>query len=182
MAQLRIVINSAIPNLEQNKRYRPASGDRRTLLQGLAAYIESLGSGGPFRPATFQIQSDSNGVQAFGTATPATVLAADTLTVNSVVFTAVASAPTANQFVVGTNAVTGANLAAAINASVSGAVRGYVSAAANATTGVVTITANMAGYPGNRFPLATSTAPRLAVSGALLTGGTEDAGAVFFNF
>lgn len=175
MARLRVVIDSQISNLEQNKRYRNA-GDRRQLVIAISNYLASLAGGGPFRPVLFQVQSDDAGVRASGTVTPASVLAADTVTINGVVFTAVASNPAANQFLAGTNPVTGASLAAAINASTSGSIRGYVSATANATTGVVTITAQMCGYPGNLFPLASSNGTRLAVSGATLTGGTEDAG------
>lgn len=175
MSQLRIVIDSQIAQADQASRYQPASGARRTLLVRLADFIVQLASGGPFRPATFSIQSDDGGVRASGTVTPASVQAADTFTINGVTFTAVANGATGNQFNLGANnAETGANMAAAVNASASAAVARYVTAAA-AANGVVTITARMCGYPGNLFPLASSNGTRLAVSGSTLANGTEDA-------
>lgn len=110
------------------------------------------------------------GAQASGTVTAAVAIAGNTVTINGVVFTGVASGAVGNQFNIGgTDAITATNIAAAINASVTAGVQGVVTAAAVGT--VVTITAVQPGLTGNAISLASSGAT-LAVSGAKLTGGT----------
>lgn len=71
------------------------------------------------------------------------------------------------------NVQTGQALAAAIAASSTSLVSGHVTASANGSTGVVTLTAVYGGLAGNAVTLASSDGGRLAVSGARLTGGTE---------
>lgn len=105
-----------------------------------------------------------------GTITVATAIATNTVTINGVVFTAVASGATANQFNVGTDAVTATNLAASINASVTALVAGVVSAAAVGT--VVTISAIQGGSLGNIITLASS-GSTVNPSGARFTGGVD---------
>jgi hypothetical protein len=113
------------------------------------------------------------GAAASGTVTAATVVATNTLTINGVVFTAVAAGAVGNQFNVGGNdTVTAANIAAAINASVTAGVQGVVTA--TSALAVVTITAVQPGLTGNAISLASSGAT-LTVSGAKLTGGTNTA-------
>lgn len=110
-------------------------------------------------------------VAATGTVTLATAIATNTVTINGVVFTAVASGATANQFnVSGVNATDATALAASINASITALVTGVVTAAAVGP--VVTLTAHAAGLGGNAYTLASSGAT-VAVSGARLTGGAE---------
>lgn len=110
-------------------------------------------------------------VVATGTVTLSSHVATNTVTVNGVVFTAVASGATGNQYNVGTDAVTAANLAAAINASVTAKVQGYV--VATAASNVVTINAIRPGVLGNLTTIAISA--NGSVSGATLAGGTDGA-------
>jgi hypothetical protein len=97
----------------------------------------------------------TNSTQASGTITLASMVATDTVTINGVVFTAVASGATGNQFNVGvSDTATAANLAAAINASVTANVVHVVFAAS--TLNVVTVTAVQPGLQGNMNTLAIS--------------------------
>lgn len=112
----------------------------------------------------------SGDVAATGTVTiTAGISAGQTVTVQGVVFTAAASGATGNQFNVGADQNAAAtNLAAAINASASNAVKGSVTA--TAATNVVTITARQPGTNGNALTLAVSGA-NLSASGSTLAGG-----------
>lgn len=111
----------------------------------------------------------SGNVAATGTATFSTAVATNTLTVNGVTFTAVASGATGNQFNIGADdTASAANLAAAINASTSPAVKGSVTA--SSALGVVTITARAPGTGGNAITLA-ETGDGITVSGEVLSGG-----------
>lgn len=110
-----------------------------------------------------------NAVQASGTVTLSSHVATNTVTINGTVFTAVASGATGNQYNVGADSVTAANLAAAINASVTANISGLVTAAA--VSNVVTITAVTPGLLGNLITLAISA--NGSVSGANATGGTQ---------
>jgi hypothetical protein len=111
---------------------------------------------------------------ASGTVTAASAAAADTVTVDGRVYTAIANlAVPANdlQFSVGANdTACAANLAAAINL---GERRDPVSSVTAVAVGaVVTITARAEGTGGNAIALATSNNTRLAKSGTTLAGGT----------
>jgi phage tail sheath gpL-like len=109
-------------------------------------------------------------LQASGTVTLSSLVATDTVTVNGVVFTAVASGATGNQFNVGgSDTITATNLAVAINASVTAKVVNVVTASASGP--VVTVTAVQPGLQGNMNTLAISA--HGSVSGAFLTGGTD---------
>lgn len=109
--------------------------------------------------------------QAFQIATLTAVIATDVLVVNGVSFTAVAGVPAADQFQVGIDdTATAANLAAAINASVSVGVAGVVTATSNLH--VVTIVALTAGTGGNAITLSTPDLT-IVVGGATLTGGAD---------
>lgn len=75
----------------------------------------------------------------------------------------------------GTNATTGAAIAAAILASTTAAVQS-TTAVADATTGVVTVTAKVAGVAGNAVTFTSSNGTRLAVTGSgFLASGAADA-------
>lgn len=128
--------------------------------------MESRGSG--------SIVVTGAGAQASGTLTFNTAgAAADTLTINGVVFTAVASGATGNQYnVAGTAALTAANAQAAINASVTAGVLGYVYASLSGA--IVTIKASRVGTFGNEFTLSAGQAS-ITASGARLAGGTDNA-------
>lgn len=143
----------------------------------LQSYLNSLISGA--RNASLDVQIGNGvGVKASGTVTFAGApVANDTVTVNGVVFTAVASGATGNQFNIGgTVAITATNLAAAINASVTAGVAGVVTAAS--ALGVVTISAFKTGVMGNSLTLA-KVASNTTVSGATLTGGVNEVANVF---
>lgn len=110
-------------------------------------------------------------IQASGTITLSSLVATDTVTVNGVVFTAVASGATGNQFNVGgTDTITATNLAAAINASSTAKVINVVTAAAVAA--VVTVTAVQPGLAGNMNTIAISAHGSVSGSG-FLTSGTD---------
>lgn len=109
---------------------------------------------------------------ATGTVTLAAVLAGDTVTINGLVYTAVAGVKANNtQFSIdGTDAVDAADLEASIDADVRAGTIGDVSA--SVAGAVVTVTTNVAGAAGNATTLVSSNGTRLAVSGAgTLTGG-----------
>lgn len=128
--------------------------------------LESRGSGA--------IAVTGAGAQASGTLTCATAgVAGDTVTVNGVVFTAVASGATGNQYnVAGTAAGTAANINSALAGSVTAGVLGYV--ATSVSGAVVTIKASRVGTFGNEFTIASGQAS-VTASGARLTGGTDNA-------
>jgi hypothetical protein len=111
------------------------------------------------------------GVVATGTATCASVDAADAIAINGQAITAHATTAANNQFVVGaTDAATATNLAAAINGSTTAIVSKHVRALARGA--VVHIFAKYGGIAGNAITLTTTDGTDLAVSGARLTGGT----------
>jgi hypothetical protein len=114
------------------------------------------------------VRTRVNSVQATGTITLSSHVATDTVTVNGIVFTCVASGATGNQYNVGgSDTLTGDNLAAAINAN---ATLSGMLTAANAA-GVVTLTAIVPGALGNAVTLAISA--HGSVSAARLAGGTN---------
>lgn len=130
----------------------------------LIDWVSGLSAG--VRAATLKVGTSA--VQASGTLTLSTNVATDTAVVNGVTFTAVASGATGNQWNVGgSDTISATNLAAAINASVTAKIPGYVVATSLAT--VVTVTAVQPGLSGNMFTLAATGG--VAASGAKLTGG-----------
>ena len=119
---------------------------------------------------TTAITVQTKGIMASGTVTLASVAANDTVTLNGVVLTAKTSAPGAHQWLVGvTDTADAAALAALINSDASVGLKGYFRATSAAA--VVTVYSLLPGLPGNTLSLASSNGGRLAVSGALLTGG-----------
>lgn len=106
-----------------------------------------------------------------GTLTFSSVVATNTFSVNGVTFTAIASGATGNQFNVGvSDTLTAANAAAAVNASVTALIPGYVTA--SSALGVLTITASQSGTMGNAITIASGSGTIVA-SGARLTGGSN---------
>jgi len=98
--------------------------------------------------------------------------AGDTVTINGVVLTAVsnASTPSNNEWRIGTTSATAAaNLAAAINASITVLLSGVVNASSLA--GVVTVSSNMPGFIGNNVSII-KTSSAITLGGATLLGGT----------
>lgn len=118
-----------------------------------------------------------DGAQASGTVTMASVLAADTVTVNGLTYTAVNGAKANNtEFdMSGTDIATAADLADSItNDARTGITEATLDqTAANGGTAVVTITCTTSTALGNNIDLSSSNGTRLAVSGAFLTGGLD---------
>lgn len=140
--------------------------DPKERLNALALYLQRAAAGN----GSLTMRLKAAAVQASGTVTCASVLAADTVTVAGVVLTAVNGSPAADQFdMSGNDTADAASLASAINANAT------LAAIVSATSalGVVTITALNGGVAGNQFTLASSNGTRLAVSAAKLSGGTE---------
>ena len=116
---------------------------------------------------------DGNPVTATGSVTFSNISTSlDTFTVNAVVFTAIAVTVANNQFGVAASATAQASsFAAAINASTSALVSGYITAVAS--TSVVTFSSVFTGLAGNTQTIAkgTDTGSVMTVSGARLTAG-----------
>lgn len=105
-----------------------------------------------------------------GTFTGATT-AGQALTLNGVTFTARASAPAANEFVLSSNVTTqAANLAAAINASTSSAIAGVVGATSAA--GVITLFSIATGPVGKLIAVSENLDNFTLADTTLSTGGT----------
>lgn len=147
------------------------TGDKRGNLRRIANQLIKAASGQSI-PAV-SMDARHSAVAASGTVTCASVAAADTVTVNGLVFTAVnGGTPTAVQFdMSGSDTADAASLVAAINASTDAAIQGVVTA--SNVAGVVTITAVVPGKTGNAITLSSSNGTRAAVSGARLSGGSE---------
>lgn len=109
-----------------------------------------------------------NSVKATGTITLSSNAAADTVTVNGIVFTAVSGAPTSSQYDISGGDTTGAaSLAAQINANTTLAAM----VVATSALGVVTLTALVPGALGNAVTLAISA--HGSVSAARMASGTN---------
>lgn len=126
--------------------------------------IKQIVSG--IRPAT--VQTKTNAVKATGTITLSSHVAADTVTVNGIAFTCMASGATGNQYNVGADDTeTAANLVTALNANTT--LDGMV--VATSALGVVTLTALVPGELGNAVTLAISA--HGSVSAARMASGTN---------
>jgi hypothetical protein len=136
--------------------------------------IKCLFETGAHATGTFTVSAPTAGVRASGTATLASTIANDILTIRGVAFTAKAATPGANEFLVGIDdTATAANLAAAINASVSAEIAGIITA--SSLTNVVTVRAVAYGTAGNAYTF-TETSDTITVSGAgTLAGGVASA-------
>jgi len=113
------------------------------------------------------------GALANGTVTLLGVLAGDTITVNGLIYTAVAGAKANNtQFSIdGTDTVDAADLVDSITNDTRQGTLNDITAAN--VLGVVTMTQTVPGIGGNATTLVSSEGTRLAVSGALFTGGVD---------
>ena len=137
---------------------------------GAGSYLSSKASSSdPFSSSVWDIK---RGVFSFGTITLATVLALDTVTINGLVYTAVAGVKADNtEFSIdGTDTVDAADLADSINADTRTGTLNDVTASSDGA--VVTVTQTVAGAGGDATTLAESTATvRMTLSGAVFTGG-----------
>lgn len=156
-----------------------ALGGLGAAFTGVDITVDANGDGN----LTFALQRGT-GVAATGTITCATVLAADTVTIDGTVFTAVTGVAGANQFdrTPGTDITTATNLVAAINLVTNWVGTPPVTADnVGGTSAIVTITAASVGTAGNAITLASSGAT-LAVSGANLTGGFDADSSGYLEF
>lgn len=188
MAVLKLKISTARPATELAKRFQ-TNLSARGAVQNVEQYILRLASGNELAqsasiPPQLIVTVQDNEVKASGTITFTGVGAAsDTILINGVTFTAVASGATGNQWNVGgTVTASATNLAAAINASVTALVAGYVTASSAA--GVVTITSAFFGTSGNQTTTAegVDSGSAMTVSGARLISGAADSGERTLNF
>lgn len=133
----------------------------------LSGFFNAFASGDRVGKHTVQVNS-GDGVQASGTVTLASMVAADTITVGKSVLTCVASGATGPQFNVGgTDTITAANIAALINSLP--ALQTVCTATSSGV--VVTITSKPVGLVGNNIALAISL--HGTVSGAFLASGLD---------
>lgn len=143
-----------------------SSGSKEKVLAG----FNNLWSGiaGGIYPAS--VDAELGAVKASGTVTCASVQAADEVTIDGVVLTAVSGTPAADEFdISGSDTADAASLVAAIAANATLAAR----VSASSALGVVTIQARDAGALGNSISLASSNGTRLAVSAAALASGAN---------
>jgi hypothetical protein len=189
MSVLKLAVTTARPDTYLEQNFETAGG-KQTIVQRIADYIERIISGNEGaqdanNPPSIAISVQGNEVQATGTLIFDSVVATDAFVINGVTFSCVASGATGNQFNVGADDTESAeNAAAAINASETALIDGYVTAtgaAGETTTGVVTITSAFYGLSGNMTTLVSNDAT-ITASGARLTGGAEDATAQTLSF
>lgn len=167
MAKSMIILTHDDSSADMQHLLLAETGNRMKAGAKLIKYFRGLMGGAK----SASVYIGETAVQASGTVTLSSHVATDTVTVNGVTFTCVASGATGDQYNVGaTDALTGDALAAAINASSTALVSGYVTASSDGA-GVVTVTASYPGEAGNLFTLAISA--HGSVSGAKLTGGTN---------
>lgn len=184
MSVLKLKITTKRPVAYLTSTFQVATG-ARAIAERLKQYIERVASGNELAqdtsvPPQIIVTVQNDEVRATGTFTLNTVIATDAVSVNGVTFTAVASGATGNQFNVGvSDTATATNLAAAINASVTALVAGYVTASSALT--VVTVTSAFYGLAGNQTLIASADGTIVA-SGTNLTGGAADTGEKTLNF
>jgi hypothetical protein len=174
-----ITINDLSGDTQANVVQKLTAGvhgqSKMSFISELIRQLAKIGGGSKMAKVWADISS-SNLLAATGTVTMASAAAADTVTLNGVVFTAVTGAVTGvaastSWSIDGTDTAAATSFCQSINFGASGValVKEFFSAVN--TAGVVTLYAKPRGVVGNAFTLASSHNTRLAVSGARLTGG-----------
>lgn len=164
MSQSVILIDHDESSIDMQALLLAETGNRFLAGQKLMSYVRALMGGA----RSAKVIVGVNAVKASGTVTLASHVATNTVTINGTVFTCVASGATGNQYNVGgSDTLTAAALASAINASTDMA--GVVTA--SAAGAVVTVSAARPGKLGNAVTLAIST--NGSVSAARLASGTD---------
>ncbi len=188
MSVLKLKVTTARPSSYLIQTFQTV-GAPKAVVERLSQYLlrVSTGSEGAqdtSTPPQIAIVDQSSEVAASGTVIFSNAAQAnDQVIINGVTLTAVASGATNNQWNIGTGASGSANgLVAAINASTTALINTQVTAAAS--SGTVTITADAYSYAGNSVTIAkgTDAGSVMTVSGARLTGGVPDAGALTVQF
>ncbi len=145
-----------------------------TNLNGVASVINGVLTGGTvaYDGSKFTVTSSTTGIgiKASGTITVSTQpSAADTITINTKVYTFVASSPGANDIMIGSLAAdTAANIQAKLMASTDPLI---TVATYSRVTNVITVTYGVVGTGGNSFGLVSS-AGHVVMSASTLLGGT----------
>lgn len=184
MSQLNVLIATRRDSNTLKAAFEtPGTAPKHETTQRLINFIEGLGSGSELGPVgaapTIAISIHELATPASGTLTFVSAVATNTFVINGVTFTGIASGATGNQFNIGvSDTATAANAAAAINASVTALIPGYVTA--TSALGVVTVSNVFRGISGNQTTLVGST--NITASGARLTGGAVDPTAKTLSF
>lgn len=167
MSATRIVVNTPLTATQDAANIRMnGTGTWRNVAR-LMDWLRGFKSGS--RRGSMAINVGA--VQATGTITFSSLVAADVVTINGVIFTARAAPSGTNEFALGASDTTAAaNLAAKINASALAGIVGLVTATSAAA--VVTITSVVPGVIGNANTIAISAHGSVSGSGRL-TGGTD---------
>jgi phage tail sheath gpL-like len=181
MAVLKLNISTGKSKETLRQEFERSTSSKYATVQSMGQFLQSIVSGNQVgQPPSVISSIQEYATRASGTFTLTSVVATDAISINGVTFTAVASGATGNQFNVGaSDTITAANLAAAINASVTALVAGYVTATSAAT--VVTVRSTDYGIFGNQTLIASADGTIVA-SGARLTGGAVDSGAKTYTF
>lgn len=167
MSFVKLLVSVPDSAVTMNSQYfQINTAGKQASYNGLENFVSALVDGAQIGFAKLS----TGAIQSSGTITLSSMVATDTVTVNGVVFTCVASGATGNQFNVGgSDTITATNLAKAINASVTAKIINVVTA--SSALAVVTVTAVQPGLQGNMNTLAISA--HGSVSGAFTTGGTD---------
>lgn len=163
-----------------------ANFSKQSQAVGLIDLISDIATAGTKMGSIGTVIDDGNAVAASGTIIFSGVsTAGDTVLINGVTMTAVASGAVNNQWnVAGSAALQAASLASAINTSTTPLISSVVSAAAPSAT--LTISALLGGVAGNAVTIAkgTDTGTVMTVSGARLIGGlaATNSSSVLYKF
>ncbi len=184
MSTLNLAIQTGRSTAQLGLSFETAAGPH-SLAQRIQNYVSSVQTGtelagGAGLPPSIAISIKENAVRASATLTCVTVVDTNTVVINGVTFTAVSAAPSTNEFVRATsNTTTATNLAAAINASVTALVSGYVTA--SSALGVVTVYSTNYGIYGNQVTLSAG-GGTITASSTRLVSGAADATAQTISF
>lgn len=174
MLQINYTSGASAATMKSRLRFDSLSGFVPSCIERIAQIFSYVAGG----VHAGRISVGTTAIQATGTVTLSSMVATDTITINGAVFTCEASGATGNQFNVGgTDTITAANAAAAINASATNNVSQVVKATSSGA--VITVTAITPGYVGNMSTLAISA--HGSVSAANLASGSNDALVTFYN-
>ncbi len=189
MGVLKLKLTSARDAATLTSTFETAGGNH-AIAQRILNFVNSLQTGtegaqGAGAPPSIAISIQDNQVQATGSVIfSGAATANDTVLLNGVTFTAVASGATGNQFNTGSTLTqSAANLAATINASVTALIAGYVTAVIP-VAGTVRVISAFYGISGNQTTIAKGVdgGGVMTVSGARLTTGADDPTAQTLNF
>jgi len=174
MAKSILILTHEDTSLSLRQRLNFNANNREENIINLMKYLEGVRNGS-YGNLTTEARLGETAATATITSTGAAT-ATETVTINGVVFTAVASSPSANEFILHATVATQAtNLANAINASTTA---GVLNVTASAAAGVVTLTCDIPGTVGNAMTLSESMS-NVTVSGANFAGGASDSDVTF---